>query len=308
MGRLDGRVVVVTGAGRGLGRAHALAAATEGAAVVVNDLGTARDGTGADASPGRSVVEEIVAAGGDAVFSDHDVADWEQAGALVELAVEHFGGLHVLVNNAGIVRDRTLANMTEEEWDVVVRVCLKGHAAPTHHAMRYWRARAKSGDAVAAPTLVHTSSASGFIGNLGQANYGAAKMGLLALSQIARLEGSRFGLRSNVIGPAAQTRLGDAGATPIPLLDPANVSPLVVWLASEACPANGQVFHVYGTRIVVVEQAGIVADVRTNERWTVDDIDREIPPHLVEPPDLAPFLPSPDEQLHVTAAPQGADR
>ena len=307
MNQLEGRVVVVTGAGRGLGRAHALFLAAHGARVVVNDLGAGLHGDGASDTPAQQVVREIVAAGGEAVASGHDVSDWTGAGELVDLAVDTFGDLHVVVNNAGILRDRTLAAMTEDEWDAVVRVHLKGHAAPTHHAMRYWRARAKAGTPTPAPALVHTSSASGFVGNFGQANYGAAKIGVIALSQIARLEGAGFGLRSNVIGPVAATRMGGeadpAERADFELLDPANVSPLVGWLAAADCPANGQVFHAYGNRVVVLEIPHVAADVRTDGRWTMADLDARITPVLADPPALAGFLPKEAETLRTQIGP-----
>ncbi|HEX9888970.1 MAG TPA: SDR family NAD(P)-dependent oxidoreductase [Nitriliruptorales bacterium] len=303
-GRLDGRVVIVTGAGRGLGREHALLLASEGARVVVNDLGGDVTGEGADVTPAQTVVKEIEQAGGEAVVSGHDVADWDQAGQMVQLAIDTFGELHVLVNNAGILRDRTIHNMTPEEWDAVVRVHLRGHAAPTHHAVKYWRQRAKDGDPVDRPALVHTTSASGFIGNFGQANYGSAKMGVLALSQIARLEGAGYGLRSNAVGPAAATRM--SGTIPgreevaeddprAALLHPGNVSPIVAWLAAADCPANGQVFHVYGNRVIVLETARPAADLRSEGRWTLEELDRQLPPNLVEPPSVAAFLPTEDD-------------
>lgn len=301
---LDGRVVVVTGAGRGLGRAHALKLASLGAKVVVNDLGADVSGVGADATPAQQVVKEIEAAGGEAIVSGHDVASWEQAGEMVQLAIDTFGALHCVVNNAGILRDRTIANMTEPEWDAVIRVHLKGHMAPTHHAMKYWRERAKTGDPVDRPSLVHTSSASGFVGQFGQANYGAAKIGVLGLMQIARIEGASYGLRSNAIGPAATTRMTEdllpaeeVDAATDAYLDPGYVSPVVAWLASAGCTANGQLFHVYGNRVVVMATAAIAADLRTQGYWTLEELDERVTPVLVPPLVVDDLLPTPDESF-----------
>jgi NAD(P)-dependent dehydrogenase (short-subunit alcohol dehydrogenase family) len=303
MSRLDGRVVIVTGAGRGLGREHAKRLAAEGAAVVVNDLGADVSGEGVDLTPAQVTAKEIEAAGGQAIVSGHDVSHWEQAGEMVQLAIDTFGTLHTVVNNAGILRDRTIVNMTEEEWDAVIRVHLKGHMAPTRHAMRYWRDNARAGSPIDRPSLVHTSSASGFVGSFGQANYGAAKMGIVGLMQIARMEGTSYGLRSNAIGPAATTRMTedlvpkDGEPAEKTFLDPAGVSPLVAWLADPACPANGQLFHAYGNRIMVLAHAHIEADLRTRGQWALEDLDRELAPRLIEPPNVAAFLPVEGEQL-----------
>ncbi len=290
MGRLDGRVAIVTGAGRGLGRAHALCLAAEGAAVVVNDVGAELDGTGRTATPAEAVVAEIRAGGGRAAASAHDVADWMDAARLVEFAVATFGDLHVLVNNAGILRDRTLANMSEDDWDAVIRVHLKGHAAPSRHAMAYWRDRAKGGAPVRA-AVIHTSSIAGYLGSFGQANYSAAKLAVVALSRVIQLEGARYGVRSNVVSPSARTRLtagGGAAERPTPRFDardPANVSPLVAWLAAADCPANGQYFQVYGSRLLVLGLPPIVHDLlNPGGRWTLDDLDRELPSRLLTYP------------------------
>src|SRR5438105_11335916 len=204
MGVLDGRVAIITGAGRGLGREHALLFASEGAKVVVNDLGGDPHGEGADRAPAQQVVDEILAMGGEAVANIDSVSDWEGAKRLVDLAVETFGDLHVLVNNAGILRDRVLVNMTEQEWDAVIEVHLRGHFCPTHHAAAYWREQVKSGAEVNA-AIVHTSSTSGLFPNPGQANYGAAKSGIATFSQICAKELGRYGVRSNAIAPAALT-------------------------------------------------------------------------------------------------------
>ena len=295
MGRLDGRVAIVTGAGRGLGRAHALALAAAGAAVVINDKGAALDGSGTTVGPAEEVVAEIRAAGGRAVASAHDVADWQQARAMIDLAVASFGDLHVLVNNAGILRDRTLANLAEEEWDAVLRVHLKGHAAPTRHAMGYWRDRAKAGHAVAA-SVVHTSSVAAFTGNFGQAAYSAAKLAVLALSRTVALEGAKIGVRSNAVSPSARTRFTEGmGGLPPPTgdfdpRDPANVSPLVAWLAEAACPANAQVFQVYGNRLFVFTMPAIAHELVTAGRWTAEALDTALAGRLVAHPTVEELL------------------
>src|SRR4051794_35698847 len=209
MGALDGRVAIITGAGRGIGREHALLFASEGAKVVVNDLGGAVDGSGDDRSPAQQVVDEIKAMGGEAVANADNITDWEGGQRLVNTAVETFGDLHVLVNNAGILRDRVLVNMTEEEWDGVIHVHLKGHFVPTRWAATYWREQTKAGKQVRA-SVINTSSTSGLIGNPGQTNYGAAKMGIAAFTIIAAQELSRYGVRVNAIAPAARTRLTEA--------------------------------------------------------------------------------------------------
>src|SRR4051795_7116646 len=238
MGALDGRVAIITGAGRGIGREHALLFASEGAKVVVNDLGGAMDGSGSDATPAQQVVDEIKKMGGEAVANADNVADWEGGQRLVNAAVEAFGDLHVLVNNAGILRDRVLVNMTEEEWDDVINVHLRGHFIPTRYAAIYWREQAKAGTPVLA-NLVHTSSTSGLLGNPGQTNYGAAKAGIASFSIICAQELARYGVRSNCISPAARTRLTEstpglgemvqppADGSVFDVWDPANVSPLV---------------------------------------------------------------------------------
>ena len=300
MGRLDGRVAIVTGAGRGLGREHALLLAAEGASVVVNDLGGDVHGQGADPTPAERVVAEIKAAGGHALVSGHDVADWTQAEALIRTTVQTFGDLHVLVNNAGILRDRTLANMTEDEWDAVLRVHLKGHAVPTRHALAYWRDRSKNGHPVKA-SVIHTSSLSGLIGNFGQANYASAKLGVVALSRVVALEAGRYGVRSNAVSPSARTRLSlstpgaedslkPAAPGEFDPLDPANVSPLIVWLAQADCPATSQVFHVHGNQIFVMSMPSIVHRLETNGRWTMDALDREVPGRLVRTLELRDFV------------------
>jgi NAD(P)-dependent dehydrogenase (short-subunit alcohol dehydrogenase family) len=292
---LTGRVAIVTGAGRGLGRAHALYLASAGASVLVNDRGGDVHGSGADLTPAQKVVAEIVGGGGRAAVSGHDVADWEQARAMVAQAVDTFGGLDVLVNNAGILRDRTLANMTEEEWDAVIRVHVKGHAAPTSHALAYWRNRGKAGAEVKA-SVIHTTSVAAFAGSLGQANYSAAKSAVLAVSRTVSLEASRYGVRSNAVSPSARTRIttGVEDAQPPPEgfdeMDAANVSPLIGWLAERDCPADSQIFHISGSRIIVLSMPPIVHEVRTEGRWTRDALERELPSRLLAPISLETYL------------------
>jgi NAD(P)-dependent dehydrogenase (short-subunit alcohol dehydrogenase family) len=282
MGALDGRVAIITGAGRGIGREHALLFAAEGAKVVVNDMGGANDGSGADAGPAHDVAEEIRAAGGEAIANADDVADWEGAQRLVNSAVEAFGDLHVLVNNAGILRDRMLTNMTAAEWDDVVRVHLRGHFAPTRWAAAYWREQSKAGKAVKA-SVVNTSSTSGLFGNAGQTNYGAAKTGIATFTQIANTELERYGVRCNAIAPAALTRLTEGLNPDRPVAapgefdasDPANISPFVAYLATEDCPIAGRVFWVRGSEVALFQPFAIVDRIETDGRWTVDGLAKE---------------------------------
>jgi len=288
MGSLDGRVAVITGAGRGIGREHALLFAEEGAKVVVNDLGGAVDGSGDDGSPAAHVVAEITARGGEAIANDDDVTSWEGGKRLVEEAIAAFGDLDILVNNAGILRDRVLVNMTEEEWDDVVQVHLKGHFVPLRHAAAYWRERSKAGHEVKA-AVVNTSSTSGLLGNPGQANYGAAKAGIAALSVIAAQELGRYGVRVNAIAPAARTRmtestpgLADIVRAPgdeaqFDTWDPANASPLVAYLATEDCPATGRVFFVQGGTIRTFQNWTMTDTLEKSSRWSVDELKAEMP-------------------------------
>jgi NAD(P)-dependent dehydrogenase (short-subunit alcohol dehydrogenase family) len=282
MGALDGRVAIITGAGRGIGREHALLFAAEGANVVVNDLGGTRDGSGADAGPAQEVVEEIRAAGGEAVANGDDVADWEGAQRMINTAIETFGDLHVLVNNAGILRDRMLTNMTPSEWDDVVRVHLRGHFMPTRWAAAYWREQAKAGKTVKA-SVINTSSTSGLFGNAGQTNYGAAKTGIATFTQIANTELERYGVRCNAIAPAALTRLTEdlnpdrPGVKPgdFDERDPANVSPFVAYLATEDCPIAGRVFWVRGGEVALFQPFAIVDTIKTDGRWSIEDLKKE---------------------------------
>ncbi len=299
MGRLDGAVALVTGAGHGLGRAHALFLAKEGARVVVNDMGGDIHGIGQSLTPAQTVAEEIRAAGGEAVVNGADVSDWTQAKAMVEQALDEFGDLHVLVNNAGILRDRTLANMTEDEWDAVIRVHLKGHAAPTKHAVAYWRQRAKGhGGRPGHASVIHTSSVSGYAGNYGQANYASAKLAVCALSQVVMLEAGRYGVRSNVVSPGARTRL--SLSTPgseeryrapddpevFDPLSPANVSPLVAWLAAADCPATGQLFHCDSNRVLVTSLPRVQELRQTDGQWTLAALDEALADALQAPANL----------------------
>jgi NAD(P)-dependent dehydrogenase (short-subunit alcohol dehydrogenase family) len=249
MARLcEGRVALVTGAGRGIGREYALMLAQHGAKVVVNDLGGNLDGTGADASPAQKVVEEIRALGGEAVVDGHDVSDWNGAKAMIEHAIKSFGRLDVLVNNAGILRDRTLVNMEEAEWDAVIKVHLKGTFAPTRHAAAYWRDRVKSTGAPTNARVINTTSVSGIYGNFGQTNYGAAKAGIASFSIIAARELRRFGVTVNAIAPIANTRLTESlrEYTQEERIrrDPRWIAPVVVWLASaQSGDINGRVIE-----------------------------------------------------------------
>ncbi|WP_255826216.1 SDR family oxidoreductase [Amycolatopsis sp. GM8] len=275
----EGRVAIVTGAGRGIGRAHALELGRQGARVVVNDLGGAKDGSGEDGGPAEQVAAEIIAAGGTAVANTTDVSDWDNAKALVDQAVEAFGRLDVLVNNAGIVRDRTIASMTEGEWDSVIRVHLRGTVSPAHFAVRHWRARAKETGKPVDARLINTSSASGLFGNFGQSNYGAAKAGIAAFTVIAAMELASYGVTANAISPVAQTRLtqGVGGGSELDLR-PEHVAPVVAWLASTRSSAiTGRVFLVGGGRIGVLEGWRLGPEAARDSVWTVDEIDTLLP-------------------------------
>jgi NAD(P)-dependent dehydrogenase (short-subunit alcohol dehydrogenase family) len=281
----EGRVAVVTGAGRGIGRGHALELARQGAKVVVNDLGGTRDGSGHDAGPAQTVVDEIVAAGGEAVANTDDIADWKGAQRLVETAVEAFGGLDVVVNNAGILRDRMIFNMDEDEWDAVIRVHLKGTFAVTRWAATHWRERSKAGDHVEG-RVINTSSTSGLFANPGQGNYGAAKSGIATLSIIAAKELGRYGVTVNAIAPGALTRMTEdlfraRGGTPPEApaegewdpRSPDNIAPLVTWLAStESSGVTGQVFLVSGGRIAIAEGWRRGPAVEQTGRWHPADL------------------------------------
>jgi NAD(P)-dependent dehydrogenase (short-subunit alcohol dehydrogenase family) len=284
MGSLDGRVAVITGAGRGIGREHALLFAREGASVVVNDMGGANDGSGADAGPAQQVVDEITAAGGSAVANSDNVATWDGGQRLVQQAIDTYGHLDVIVNNAGILRDAYLAGMTEQQWDDVIAVHLKGHFAVLRHAAAYWKGRSKAGEPIAA-AVINTASASGtFLPNAGQANYGAAKAGIAALTLVAAQELERYGVRVNCIAPVARTRLtlatpglGALFAAPVAdgefdAFSPANIAPLVAYLASEKCPHNGKVFAVQGGSIQELLGWRAGRSIESAGPWTIDEI------------------------------------
>ncbi|MEM7340730.1 MAG: SDR family oxidoreductase [Actinomycetota bacterium] len=292
MGALDGRVAIITGAGRGIGREHALLMASEGAKIVVNDLGGATDGSGSDASPAQEVVAEIEAMGGEAVANGANVTDWEGVQGMINQAVEAFGDLHILVNNAGILRDRVVVNMTEAEWDAVIDVHMKGHFVPTRWAAAYWREQTKAGNE-GHRAIVNTASGA-MLGNLGQFNYAGAKAAIAAMTLVAAGELGRYGVRVNCLAPIARTRmtlatpgLEDVVKAPedgsFDKWDPANVSPLVAYLSSEACPFTGGVFHVGGNEVGLYGGWSIGDEdiIATEGRWTVEGL-QQMAPRLAE--------------------------
>jgi len=280
-GICEGRVVIVTGAGRGLGREHALEFARQGANVVVNDLGAEIDGSGASSGPAGEVVAEIEAMGSAAIANGANVADWDQAEAMIAAAVETFGRLDVLVNNAGFLRDRMLANTSEAEWDAVVNVHLKGHFVPSRHAIAYWRDQSKAGNPVDA-RIINTSSGAGLMGSVGQGNYAAAKAGIVGLTLVQAAEFARYGVTSNAIAPAARTRMTEAvfaDTMAVPAegewdsMAPANVSPLVVWLGSpDSAGVSGRVFEVEAGKISVADGWQHGPEVDRGARWDPADV------------------------------------
>lgn len=281
------RVVIITGAGRGLGRQYALEYARQGAKVVVNDLGRERDGKGADSGgPAQDVVEEIQAMGGQAIANTEDVSDWDGAKRMIDMAIGHFGGLDVLINNAGILRDKTLANMSIEDWDAVIQVHLRGTFAPSRHAAAYWRDEFKA-DRGRAARIINTSSSSGLYNNPGQSNYGAAKAGIASFSIIASRELERYGVMVNAIYPTAMSRMTEdifAGkvASPAPgdfdPLDAANVAPLIAWLGSvQSEGITGRVFGVRGGRITVAEGWHAGPHIEQPGRWDANELGAVIP-------------------------------
>ncbi|MFG3519405.1 SDR family oxidoreductase [Nocardia nova] len=289
MGVLDGRVAVITGAGRGIGREHALLFAREGASVVVNDLGGSNAGEGTDAGPAQQVVEEIRAAGGKAVANTDNVAQWDGAKNLVDQAISEFGTLDAVINNAGILRDGFIAGLEESQWDAVIAVHLKGHFNVLRHAAAYWKDQSKAGKQPNA-AVVNTASASGVtLPNAGQANYGAAKAGIAALTLVAAEELERYGVRVNAIAPMARTRLtlatpgmgaifaAEVGEGEFDAFSPANISPLVAYLATDKCPVTGKVFAVQGGAISELGGWHDVKTIETDGPWLIDDIAARLP-------------------------------
>src|SRR4051812_12759428 len=293
----EGRVVIVTGSGRGIGRAHALEFARQGARVVVNDIGAELDGTGGSGSPAAEVVDVIEAAGGQAVINGDDVADWDGAARLVQTAIATFGGLDVVVNNAGFVRDRMFANAGEDEWDAVVRVHLKGHFCVARHAAAHWRDQTKAGAAVDA-RIINTTSGAGLMGSIGQSAYSAAKGGIAALTLVQAAELGRYGITANGIAPSARTRMTDEAFSAMmaeptdgsfDAVSPANVSALVAWLASvDSSGVTGRVFEVGGGKVSVADgwQHGSVID--NGARWEPPDVGVAVRKLLAEAPEPAP--------------------
>jgi NAD(P)-dependent dehydrogenase (short-subunit alcohol dehydrogenase family) len=294
----DGRVVIVTGSGRGLGRAHALELARQGARVVVNDLGCELDGSGGGTGPAGEVVDEIRAAGGEAVANGDDVADFDGAARMVQAAIEAFGGLDAVVNNAGFVRDRMFANAAEDEWDAVVRVHLKGHFAVSRHAAAHWRDQAKAGAPVDA-RIINTSSGAGILGSVGQAAYSAAKAGIATLTLVQAAELGRYGVTANALCPAARTRMTEGVftemmATPdepdaFDAMAPENVSPLVAWLASEqSAHVTGRMFEVEGGKVGIATGWQHGPTVDKGARWEADELGPVVDDLLAEAPAAAP--------------------
>ena len=296
-GICDGRVVIVTGAARGLGRAHALELARQGAKVVVNDVGAELDGSGGSTGPAAEVVDEIVELGGEGVVNADDVADFAGAKHLVEHALEAFGRLDAVVNNAGIVRDRMFANAAEDEWDAVVRVHLKGHFAVARHAAAHWRDLAKAGEAVDA-RIINTSSGAGILGSVGQAAYSAAKGGIATLTLVQAAELGRYGITANALAPAARTRMtegafaemmAEVGPDAFDAMDPANVSPLVAWLASaDSRDVTGRMFEVEGGKIGVADGWQHGPTVDKGARWDPADIGPAVRALIADAPAPAP--------------------
>jgi NAD(P)-dependent dehydrogenase (short-subunit alcohol dehydrogenase family) len=288
MGALEGRVAVITGAGRGIGREHALLFAREGASVVVNDLGGSNSGDGNDTGPAQEVVAEITATGGHAVWNTENIATWDGARGLVQQAIDDFGRLDVVVNNAGILRDGFIAGLSESDWDAVIAVHLKGHFSVLRHAAEYWKAQSKAGDQPLA-SVINTASASGTtLPNAGQVNYGSAKAAIAAMTLVAADELERYGVRVNAIAPIARTRLtlatpgmGALMAEPeegeADLFGPANISPLVAYLATEKCPITGRVYAVQGGAISQLAGWHDVETIETDGVWEIDDVAARLP-------------------------------
>jgi NAD(P)-dependent dehydrogenase (short-subunit alcohol dehydrogenase family) len=285
---LEGRVAIVTGAGRGIGRAHALELARHGAKVVVNDYGVSLAGEDSGESPAHQVVAEIEAMGGEAVVNGADVADFAAAEAMVRQAIDTFGGLDILVNNAGFVRDRMLVNTSEEEWDAVIRVHLKGHFAPLRHAGGYWRAEAKEGRQRVA-RVINTSSGAGLQGSVGQATYSAAKAGIAGLTLVAAQEMGRYGVTVNAIAPVAKTRMTEGAFDTSAMALPEDNSPIVAWLASEeAGDVTGRVIEIDGSKLTVENGWAHGPSATADGRWDAADVGRSLRKLLAEAPDPEP--------------------
>ena len=300
MGICDGRVVIVTGAGRGIGREHALAFAAEGAKVVVNDLGAGIDGSNVGESPAEQVVAEIKAAGGEAVVNGNDISSWDGAKELIQQAIDTFGGLDVLVNNAGFLRDKMLVGMSESDWDNVINVHLKGHYAPLRHAAEYWRAESKAGRPRSA-RVINTTSGAGLFGSVGQGNYATAKAGIALLTIQTASEMKGYGVTANAIAPAARTRMttsageGMASQMAAPedgsfdAMDPANISPLVVWLGSEQSgDVTGRVFEVEGGKVTVCDGWQRAASEDKGAKWDPAELGSVVPRLVSESPAPVP--------------------
>lgn len=283
---LDGRIAIVTGAGRGLGREHALFLAHHGARVIVNDIGCRPDDADEEACVAQDVAAEIRAQGGEAVAFVGSAADFASARCMVQTAIDAFGGLDVLVNNAGNVRDRMLVNMSEADWDAVIDVHLKGHFAPTRWALAYWRDRAKANGAAVDASVVNTSSVAGLAGSVGQANYGAAKSAIATFTIVVAMEARRHGVRVNAIAPVARTRITQGTASQVAMeatieadfdaFHAANISPLVAHLASPVCPVTGGVFHVAGRQIGLFSGWRIDGTVEAHGRWDLEALGEAI--------------------------------
>jgi NAD(P)-dependent dehydrogenase (short-subunit alcohol dehydrogenase family) len=282
VGALDGKVAIVTGAGRGVGRGEAIALAQEGAKIVVNDLGGEWDGTGQDTRPAQTVADEIKGMGGEAVANYDNVADWEGAQRMVNQAIETFGELDILINNAGILRDRTIFNMSEEEWDAVITVHLKGHFCPSHFATAYWRQKNKETGETKHRTIVNTTSESGLFGNAGQANYDAAKLGIVSMTVATAKECQKYGVTANAIAPRARTRLtegtfGSFGPSveegQFDVMDPDNIGPFVAWLASDdGADITGQAFMVWGGSVAHMRLPHASDVVTQDHRWSIEEL------------------------------------
>jgi NAD(P)-dependent dehydrogenase (short-subunit alcohol dehydrogenase family) len=304
MGVFDGKVAIVTGAGRGIGRAEALLLAQEGAQVVVNDFGGGPAGEGGDAGPAQEVADEIVAAGGAAVADGGSVSSFADAEALVARAVEIFGSLDIVINNAGILRDKMSFNMTEEEWDSVVDVHMKGHFAVAKFAALHWRERSKTTGEPVGGTLVNTASESGLYGNAGQLNYAAAKAGIASMTIVLARELERFGVRVNAIAPVARTRLTEAlagehmapGADGFDRFAPENVAAVAAWLASDlSAPLSGQTVKVMGGVVQLLEGWRPLTEATSDKPWTIDSVDATRDALLAKSDGTIPpfFFPSP---------------